>query len=47
MYAYLVAKEKVAQKFEFFKKLPKVNSRPIGDNSSNLVTLLLILHSID
>jgi hypothetical protein len=25
--------------FVIFKKLPKVNSRPLGENSPNLVTL--------
>jgi hypothetical protein len=28
--------------YEFFKKMPKVNNRPNGENSPNLVTLYLI-----
>jgi hypothetical protein len=28
-----------------FRKLPKENNRPIGENSANLVTLLLITPS--
>jgi hypothetical protein len=27
--------------FEIFQKLPKVNNRPMGENSSNLVTLTI------
>jgi hypothetical protein len=36
--------EKVAQNwdpFEIFKKAPKENDRPIGENSSNPATLLI------
>jgi hypothetical protein len=40
--------EKVAQKlclFVIFKKLSKVNHTPIGENSTNRVTLLPFQHS--
>jgi hypothetical protein len=40
--------EKVAQLFAklrtFSQKLPKVNSRPTGENSPDLVTLLSAVH---
>jgi hypothetical protein len=32
--------EKIAQKFGLFKKTPKVNHRPKGENVTNLVTLV-------
>jgi hypothetical protein len=33
--------------FVFFKKLPKVNNRPLGENSANLVALLVVpFHSL-
>jgi hypothetical protein len=34
---------KIRATFVFFQKLPKVNNRPLGENSPNLVTLLVTL----
>jgi hypothetical protein len=36
----LCTKDKLLQYFPHFSKLPKVNNRPIGENSPNLVTLV-------
>jgi hypothetical protein len=44
LHTLLILREKSSAKiwaaFAIFKKLPKVNTRPLGENSPNLVTLL-------
>jgi hypothetical protein len=36
-----IVAQKICSTSVIFKKLPKVNDRPIGENSPNLVTLFL------